>query len=162
MYTDSRDTEVILMKKLWHGEKVVLLRNRGLLYGPWLPIYGIGALGIYAMKPIKKHPILLFLLCALVAGIVEYIIGFAGIHFFGVRLWDYRGLFLNISGVICLRSVVSFAVMGILFLYLVEPILESVIVRLNPKTVRTSCLILLLVLIADCILSVLFRTPITY
>ena len=139
-----------------------LLRNRGILYGPWLPIYGIGALGIYAMKPLKKHPALLFLLCALVAGIVEYIIGFAGIHFFGVRLWDYRGLFLNISGIICLRSVVSFAVMGILFLYLVEPIMGSVIARLNPKTVRTSCLVLLLVFIADCILSALFRTPITY
>lgn len=139
-----------------------LLRNRGILYGPWLPIYGIGALGIYAMKPMKKHPDMLFCLCALVAGIVEYIIGFAGIHFFGVRLWDYRGLFLNISGIICLRSVVSFAVMGILFLYLMEPILERVIGRLNPKTVRTSCLVLLLVLIADCILSALFRTPITY
>ena len=37
-----------------------LLRNRGILYGPWLPIYGIGALGIYAMKPVKKHPVLLF------------------------------------------------------------------------------------------------------
>ena len=34
-----------------------LLRNRGILYGPWLPIYGIGALGIYAMKPVKKHPV---------------------------------------------------------------------------------------------------------
>ena len=37
-----------------------LLRNRGILYGPWLPIYGIGALGIYSMKPLKKHPVLLF------------------------------------------------------------------------------------------------------
>ena len=25
-----------------------ILRNRGLLYGPWLPIYGVGALGIYS------------------------------------------------------------------------------------------------------------------
>ena len=31
-----------------------MLRNRGILYGPWLPIYGIGALCIYAMKPLKK------------------------------------------------------------------------------------------------------------
>ena len=31
-----------------------MLRNRGILYGPWLPICGIGALGIYAMKPLKK------------------------------------------------------------------------------------------------------------
>ena len=46
-----------------------LLRNRGILYGPWLPIYGIGALGIYAMKPVKKHPVLLFFLCAMVTGL---------------------------------------------------------------------------------------------
>ena len=37
-----------------------LLRNRGVLYGPWLPIYGIGALGIYVLKPLKRHPTLLF------------------------------------------------------------------------------------------------------
>lgn len=139
-----------------------LLRNRGLLYGPWLPIYGIGALGIYAMKPLKKRPVLLFLLCALVAGIVEYIIGFAGIHFFGVRLWDYRGLFLNISGIICLRSVVSFAVMGLVFHYLLEPAAERTVRKADSKTVHTVCLVLLLVFIADCILSALFRTPITY
>ena len=46
-----------------------LLRNRGILYGPWLPIYGIGALGIYAMKPVRKHPVLLFFLCAMVTGL---------------------------------------------------------------------------------------------
>ena len=139
-----------------------LLRNRGLLYGPWLPIYGIGALGIYALKPMKKHPALLFLLCALMAGIVEYIIGFAGIHFFGVRLWDYRGLFLNISGIICLRSVVSFAVMGLVFHYLIEPAAERTVRKADSKTVHTVCMVLLLVFIADCILSALFRTPITY
>ena len=94
-----------------------LLRNRGVLYGPWLPIYGIGALGIYVLKPLKRHPTLLFLLCAAVTGVVEYIIGYIGIRFFDLRLWDYRGLFLNIDGIICFRSVVSFAVMGLIFHY---------------------------------------------
>ena len=72
-------------------------RNRGILYGPWLPIYGIGALGIYVLKPLKKHPVQLFLLSSAVAGIVEYIIGFAGIHLLGLRLWDYSGMFLNLD-----------------------------------------------------------------
>ena len=31
-----------------------MLRKRGILYGPWLHIYGFGTLGIYAMKPMKK------------------------------------------------------------------------------------------------------------
>ena len=94
-----------------------MLRNRGILYGPWLPIYGIGALGIYEMKPLKKNPVLLFIVCALITGIVEYIIGYIGIHFLDLRLWDYRGLFLNLDGIICFRSVVCFAVMGLIFHY---------------------------------------------
>ena len=60
-----------------------LLRNRGVLYGSWLPIYGIGALGIYALKPLKRHPVLLFLLCVVVTGVVEYIIGYVGIRYSG-------------------------------------------------------------------------------
>ena len=46
------------------------------------------------MKPLKKNPVLLFFLCAVVTGVIEYIIGFAGIHLFGMRLWDDRELFL--------------------------------------------------------------------
>ena len=139
-----------------------LLRNRGILFGPWLPIYGIGALGIYAMKPMKKNPVLLFFLCALVAGIVEYIIGYISIRNFGMRLWDYRGLLWNIDGIICFRSVASFALMGLVFHYWLEPTAARMIQKLPAKTVRTVCLVLLLVFVSDCILSALFRTPITY
>ena len=139
-----------------------MLRNRGILYGPWLPIYGIGALGIYAIKPMKKHPALLFFLCAVVTGVVEYVIGVISIRFFGMRLRDYRGLLWNIDGIICLRSVMSFAVMGLVFHYLLEPKAESMVRRINTKIVRIVCLVLFVVFVADCILSALFRTPITY
>lgn len=139
-----------------------MLRNRGILYGPWLPIYGIGALGIYALKPAKKNPVLLFLLCAVVTGVVEYIIGYVGIRFFHLRLWDYRGLFLNLQGIICLRSVLSFAVMGVVFHYLLEPILEKLVGKISSKKFRIFCLILLVLFLVDCVLSALFRTPITY
>lgn len=139
-----------------------LLRNRGILYGPWLPIYGVGALAIYAMKPVKKQPVLLFLLCAAVSGIVEYIIGYAGLHLLGLRLWDYRGLLLNIDGIICLRSVLSFALMGLVFHYWLEPAAERMVKKMNPHTIRSVCLLLLLLFLADCVLSTLFRTPITY
>lgn len=108
----------------------ILLQNVPICQREWLPIYGIGALGIYALKPLKKHPALLFLLCVTVAGVVEYIIGYAGIHFFGLRLWDYRELFLNIDGIICFRSVVSFGILGLAFHYLVEPIGEKLYSRL--------------------------------
>ena len=139
-----------------------MLQNRGILYGPWLPIYGVGALGIYAMKPLKKYPVLLFFLCAAITGVVEYIIGFAGIRLFGMRLWDYRGMFLNIGGIICLRSVLSFAVMGMVFHYLLEPAAERMVKKANRNIVYIACLSLLTLFLADCLFSALFRTPITY
>lgn len=144
----------------WYTEG--MLRNRGILYGPWLPIYGIGSLGIYAMKPVKKSPVLLFLLCAVITGGVEYIIGYVGIHFFHLRLWDYRGLFMNIQGIVCLRSVVTFAVMGVVFHYMLEPVAEKLVEKISPGKVRLVCLVLLILFLADCVLSALFRTPITY
>ena len=139
-----------------------MLRNRGVLYGPWLPIYGIGAVGIYALKPLKKHPLGLFVLCAAAAGGAEYSIGLAGLRLFGMRLWDYRGLFLDPDGIICFRSVVSFAVMGMAFLYLLEPAAERMMKKANRETVRVLCPALLLLFLADRILSALFPTPITY
>lgn len=139
-----------------------MLRNRGILYGPWLPIYGVGALAIYAMKPVKNQPVLLFLLCTAVSGIVEYIIGYAGLHLFDLRLWDYRGLLLNIDGIICLRSVLSFALMGLVFHYWLEPAAERMVKKMHPPAVHSVCLFLFLLFLVDCILSALFRTPITY
>ena len=139
-----------------------LLRNRGILYGPWLPIYGIGALGIYGLKPLKGRPVLLFLCCVALSGVVEYIIGYVGIQVFGLRLWDYRGLFLNLQGIICLRSVLSFGILGLAFHYLLEPLGEKLYRSLPDGAVRTGCLILLALFLFDCVLSALFRTPITY
>lgn len=139
-----------------------MLRNRGILYGPWLPIYGIGALGIYAMKPVKKHPVLLFVLCAVISGVVEYIIGYVSLRFFGMRLWDYRGLLWNLEGIICFRSVMSFAVLGIVFHYLLEPRVEKLVQGIRPKILRTFCLAVVILFVVDGILSSLFRTPITY
>ena len=139
-----------------------MLRNRGVLYGPCLPIYGIGALGIYALKPLKRNPLLLFLLCITVTGAVEYIIGFASIHLFGLKLWDYSGLFLNIGGIVCFRSVVSFGVLGLVFHYALEPIGERLYRKAPVVIIRAVCIALVALLFADCILSFLFRTPITY
>lgn len=139
-----------------------LLRNRGILYGPWLPIYGIGALGIYALKPLKKNPVLMFLMCVVLTGVVEYIIGYIGIHCFNLRLWDYRGLFLNISGIICFRSVVSFGVLGLVFHYAIEPFARKIYPKISFKITGVVCSVLLCAFVLDCILSALFRTPITY
>ena len=139
-----------------------VIRNRGILYGPWLPIYGVGAVGIYFLKQWKNNPVRLFLMSALVAGIVEYVLGFVGIHFFGLRLWDYSGMFLNLNGIICFASVVCFACMGLLFHYLAEPFARKLYFKFSTEKTRKRGIVILVILAVDFLASALFRTPITY
>ena len=37
-----------------------VLNNWGILYGPRLPIYGLGAVFLSTLKPLKKNPFFLF------------------------------------------------------------------------------------------------------
>ena len=138
------------------------LVNRGVLFGPWLPIYGLGCVLLYYLKPLKKHPLLLFLACVVATGFVEYIIGWIGIHIFDMRLWDYRGLFLNIDGIICLRSVVSFGIGGLIFHYWLEPLLEKLFKKHTYKKEKIISIVFILLLLFDVVLSILFRKPILY
>ena len=77
------------------------------------------------MKSFKKHQALLFLFCGLSAGIVEYITGWISIHVFGLRLWDYSSMFLNIDGIVCLASVLCFSILGLVFQYFLEPVFNK-------------------------------------
>ena len=50
-----------------------MLRNRGILYGPWLPIYGTGALVfLLLLNKVRDRPALLFVLAMVAAGVIEY------------------------------------------------------------------------------------------
>ncbi|MDR0467909.1 MAG: putative ABC transporter permease [Campylobacteraceae bacterium] len=132
--------------------------NRGVLYGPWLPIYGVGAIVLLFLKPLKKNPLFLFSTMMLITGIIEYIAGYILLNFFDMRLWDYRELFLNIDGFICLRSLLTFAIGGVILIYLVEPIIEKVVAK-QSKTLNITIIALIFLFIVDTTLSILFRTP---
>ena len=140
-----------------------MLRNRGIMYGPWLPIYGTGAIVLYMAKPLKKWPPVLFFTCLIATGIVEYVIGSCALYIFKLRLWDYRGLFLSDpQGMVCFRSTVSFAVLGVLFHYLIEPLAQKLYKKLPKKAVYITAAIILGIFVIDIVLSALMRTPITY
>lgn len=135
------------------------LINRGVLYGPYLPIYGAGAVFIYFLKPLKKHPILLFISSMLITGILEYIIGLYCLKINNIRLWEYTGLFMNIQGFVCLRSVITFAIGGLILIYIVDPLLEKIVTKTSKNTIPALCSIFILIFITDIILSINFRTP---
>lgn len=79
--------------------------NRGFLKGPFLPIYGSGAIVVLISTVlIKKYTILVFIIGMISATILEYITGAIMEKLFHVRYWDYSEKKFNINGYICLVS----------------------------------------------------------
>ena len=112
--------------------------KRGMTFGPWVPIYGFGALAIL-MCPERLHtsPGTLFVSSSILCGAIEYITGSILFNRFGVRLWDYNTEIWswgNINGYVCFRSVLFFGLSALFLLYVVCPFFEEVANRCNTKT----------------------------
>ncbi|MCQ4638266.1 putative ABC transporter permease [Anaerovorax odorimutans] len=104
--------------------------NRGFLYGPYLPIYGIGAVVICMLfRRFRDRPVTLFVLAGLFCSLLEYITGWAMESIWGRTWWDYSEAFLNIQGRVCLRGALLFAAAGILLIYLIEPAAKKLIFK---------------------------------
>ena len=134
------------------------LMNRGFLYGPYLPVYGFGAVFIlWLLKKFKKNPLVVFLLSILITGVVEYITGYLMYDIYNRTWWDYTGAFLNIDGYVCLRSVLTFGIGGLLLIYVIEPIVAKFSVTLNSNKYLLASSCGILVIIIDLVLTLAFR-----
>lgn len=130
--------------------------RRGHGTGPWLPIYGFGALGLALLLFKKKlSPLVIFFVAVVGSGIIEFVTGYVLYHFFnGLRLWDYNTEiwnYGNIGGYVCLRSVLIFGVMGVLFSLFVIPAITGAVKKAPPKVIVPVTLILALLFFADVI-----------
>ena len=100
---------------------------RGGNFLPWINIYAIGAIAIYYLTYKKrKEPLKVFLRSLVLCGVLEYISGL-GMYIIGggFRCWNYNTEILNfgnITGFVCLRSVLFFGLSGLLLIYVIVPI----------------------------------------
>ena len=120
--------------------------KRGSSYGPWIPIYAYR---------FKDNPLLVFLLCVIVSGILEYVTGWVLYNVFNTRLWDYNTEiwnFGNVGGYVCFRSVFVFGLAGLMLIYAVIPMLVRLMKLFDPSLVNIVCLILGAVFLLDCML----------
>lgn len=129
--------------------------NRGVMHGPWLPIYGAGSvLILLLLHRFRKHPVVEFFAIIVLCGGVEYSASYLleQLHH-GVRWWDYTGYFLNLNGRICAEGLLVFGIGGMAMVYLLAPILDSLIRKIPIKKLALVCAVLLSVFFADQIYS---------
>lgn len=97
----------------------------GLLWGPFSPIYGFGALLMtLALNRFHNAPVaVVFLVSALIGGAFEYFVSWFMEYAFGAVAWDYTGTFLNINGRTNFMFMCMWGVLGVVWVRLALPAL---------------------------------------
>lgn len=133
------------------------LENRGFLFGPICPIYGVGSLiCVLLIGPLHLSWPLEFLLMIVLCDIIEYITSVVLERIYHVRWWDYTtASVLHFNGRISLETSIGFGVGGIFILHLIQPFFSNLLSLLNLPTLLITSGILSIVFVADILLSMI-------
>lgn len=127
---------------------------RGGTFGPWIEMYCIAAVCIYLiMYPLRRKPWLVIPLSGLGCAAVQLLAGLCLYYFCGgTRAWNYNLEILNFGnfgGFVCVRTVVEYAVLGFLVIYVIAPLICTMATALTRKTFVTFWMVIGLVCLAD-------------
>lgn len=128
--------------------------NRGTMYGPWLPVYGVGGLlTLLALRGFTKRPLVVFVSAFVLCGLLEYATAWYLETFAHTKWWDYTGFFLNIQGRVCLEGLLIFATGCCFSIYLFSPMVAGLFDRL-PRMARIAlCAVLIALFLLDAAIS---------
>ena len=136
--------------------------NNGIMYGPWVPVYGLGAIVIMLVsRAVHKKVsdsnffknLIIFFVVSILLTILEFIGGNLIEIFFHEVFWDYSDLKFNFGNYIALEMSLLWGICSLIFIYIIEPLLWKIIKKI-PKSVT---ILVFIVFIIDFLCSVISR-----
>jgi len=122
--------------------------------GPFLPLYGSGAIMMLVVSmPFRDSIVLTYLAGCVGATILEYITGVTMEALFKVRYWDYSNQKFNFQGHICLGTTLAWGLLTILMTEIVHVPVERLVLSIPDQVLTVVTLILTVGIAADFALS---------
>ena len=113
----------------------------GILFGPWTPIYGVGTVIIILLSnylfmnlhlPRFYETVIIFFLLTIFLTAIEWLGGITIEALFHQVVWDYSDQAWSIGHYISLSMSLVWGLGSILFIYVIKPLLEPLVVRIPP------------------------------
>ena len=137
-----------------YGQKKFV--NRGFLFGPICPIYGIGSvLAIYCLSNLKDNLILVFILGILITSTLEYYTSYIFEKIFNNKWWDYSNRVDNINGRICIGNSLYFGLGITILIYLLNPSIVGIIDNISHNNMILISTIIFILFITDLVWSII-------
>ena len=131
--------------------------NRGFMKGPFLPIYGFGALSVLiATLPVRPFPVLVYVFGMIGATALELVTGICMEKLFHVRYWDYSNQKFNFKGHICLTSSIAWGAFSLAMIYGFHKPIEKLVLSIPFVWLDILTTVLTVIVAADFAIS--FKT----
>ncbi|MBQ7670779.1 MAG: hypothetical protein IJS45_08675 [Clostridia bacterium] len=131
--------------------------NRGFLAGPWLPIYGSGALLITVASDViplgEMSYGTAFAVSFVLCGAVEYLTSFVLEKRFHARWWDYSTKPMNLHGRVWIGNLVLFGLGGVVIVKLANPLLFRLFENIGFPARAVAAGVLTALIAADYVVS---------
>ena len=138
---------------LWSGK----WESRGFLFGPIIPIYGIGAfigLIVFTINNPNASKLVVFLTGFIGSIVLEYPTSVILEKLFHAYWWDYSIAPFNINGRVSLFSSLGFGIAALVIVFVINPILWPFLLRANPVLIEVLSYIFVCLVVVDTTLSV--------
>ena len=101
----------------------------GLLFGPFSPIYGCGAvlMTVFLNRFHKSNWLIIFLVAAVIGGGFEALTSLFMQYAFGAVAWNYTGMWLSIGGRTCGLFMAMWGLLGLVWIKLLLPFVLHVV-----------------------------------
>lgn len=134
--------------------------NREFNFGPYIPIYGFGAVIImiiiskFIAEPnesikLSTRPLKIFLLILVLSTIAELIGSYIMEYTLGLVLWDYSDEWMNFQGRISPKTSFIFAAGGTAAYYTIQPLGKKIIDKVSVKGQKIFASALLTLVLID-------------
>lgn len=130
------------------------LVNRGFMRGPFLPLYGSGAIMMLIVSiPFQDNLWLTYIAGCIGATLLEYVTGVTMEALFKVRYWDYSKNKFNFQGQICLGSTLAWGGLTILMTRVIHKPIERLVFRIPTDILALIVFLLTIYIVVDFTLS---------
>jgi uncharacterized protein len=146
-----------LLEIVYRSIKQKKFVNPGFLFGPFVPLYGVGALVTFISYAYisKLNVALQFLTFLMLLSVIEYITGEFFERAYGIKLWDYSNNRFNIKGKISPVFSIVWAITALLMINFIHPSIAKYIYGIEPYLAKDISIVFGLYFITDFCFSII-------
>lgn len=152
-----------ILETIWCIIRIKKYESRkGLLYGPFIPIYGIAGmlLAIFITEFNINHKFLIFVIGVIISTIIEYVSSYLQEKIFDSKSWDYSHFRFNIGGRVNLQFSIFFGIAALIWYISCYELTIKIFNSINYSLLEITSIMLIIFMLYDIVISSLavYRT----